>query len=156
MKPGTRWIVGVVALLGGNALAVAVLLSASSGDTNRRVLPNYYQRAATWDQIMADAVTSQRLGWTCDAAVRDAGLAVDCRDASGAPLTAAQVQIHAVRRGHSDHDWTSLLTAAGDGHYVAQLPHQPSGIHDLTINVERGSDRWSDDRTIEFFAGAAP
>ena len=62
MSAGTRWILIVIGLLLGNAVAVVVLIG-SAGGTRGRVLPDYYDRAAAWDDTMAETARSNALGW---------------------------------------------------------------------------------------------
>ncbi len=155
MSPGARWIGIIVGLLVGNAVAVAVLIGAA-GSTRGRVLPDYYQRAIGWDQTMAEAEASVRLGWTGAVAARGRVIELTVRDPAGAPVAGAAVTVHGVPRGHTDRPTSATLVAAGPGVYRATLPGDRAGLHDLAILVERGPDRWVADRLVELAGTGRP
>ncbi len=153
MTASTRWIVIVVGLLAGNALAVAILLAAAGGDTGRRVLPDYYRRAAAWDLTRAEAASSARLGWSC--AVRTSGreLELTCRDRSGAPLAGAAVEVQATPRGRADEPIAVRLAPGSGGVHRGSIAGRRHGIHELAISVERADQRWSAVRVVELTGG---
>jgi len=156
MTPATRWIGGIVLLLGVNVVAGVVLIAAAGGDTARRVVPDYYQRAVAWDQTMAANETSARLGWQITATPAGRALEVTVRDHVGAPVASAVVVVHLVPRGHADEPSEITLTATAAGTYRGLVPGLRLGLHDATITVTRGAEHWRGDRLIELAAGPRP
>jgi len=156
MSPRTRWIALVVGLLVGNVLAVVILIGAAGGDTHRRVLPDYYDRAVAWDGAMAEAETSARLGWRGAVRIRARELELSLVDRAGAPLVGAAVTVRGLPRGHADEPVAVTLTAAAPGVYRGSVPGERAGLHDVAIVAERGGERWVVDRVVELGRGAPP
>jgi nitrogen fixation protein FixH len=154
MSAATRWIAIVVGLLIGNAVAVAILIKVSGGDTRHRVLPDYYQRAADWDATMHEAQASADLGWRADLAVRGRELTVTVVDRGGAPVTDAAVELTAVPRGRVDATVTAIGVAVAPGVYRVALTGHRGGLHDVALRVVRGGERFVADRLIDVGAGA--
>jgi nitrogen fixation protein FixH len=153
MSAGTRWILIVIGLLVGNAIAVVVLIG-SAGGTSGRVLPDYYDRAAAWDDTMAEAARSSALGWQVQTQARGRTVEVTLRDRAGAPLTGAAVSLRGFPRGNVDATAALDLVATGPGQYRGEWPGAQGGLHDVTIVATRGGDRWIDRRIVELTAGA--
>jgi FixH len=149
MSARTRWIGIIVGLLVGNALAVAVLITMSRGEAARRVLPDYYQRAAAWDSTMAEAASSDALGWKVDVAVDGRELTLTATDRAGAALAGATVELVAVPRGRVDATLRSGAVEIAPGVYRVQLLGERRGLHDLNLHLRRGDDRFVADRVIE-------
>ncbi len=151
MSPRTRWVGIIVGLLVGNAVAVAILLAMSSGETGRRVLPDYYARAADWDTTMIEAQASADLGWRADVAVRGRELTITVVDRAGAPVADAAVELTVVPRGRVDA--TVRLAAAPiartPGVYRVALTGDRRGLHDVALRVVRGDERFVADRLVE-------
>jgi nitrogen fixation protein FixH len=154
MSAATRWIAIIVGLLIGNALAVFVLIGVSSGETSRRVLPDYYQRAASWDDTMAEAQASVDLGWRADVQVHGRELTVVLVDRAGAPVTDAAVELTAVPRGRVDATVTVIGVAVAPGVYRVALTGDRIGLHDVALRAVRGGERFVADRLVELGVGA--
>ena len=153
MSARTRWVGIIVGLLLGNAIAVAVLLGLSSGETQRRVLPDYYQRAASWDVTMAEAQHSADLGWRAQVVVRGRELTVIVVDRDGAPVAGAEVELTAVPRGRVDATVTAAAIAIGPGTYRVALIGERGGLHDVALRVVRGDQRFVVDRLVDLGSG---
>lgn len=149
MSAATRWIAIIVGLLVGNALSVAVLIRASSGETAHRVLPDYYNRAAAWDTTMAEAQASVDLGWRAEVHVRGRELTLLVFDRAGAPVTDAAVELTAVPRGRVDATMTVIGVAVAPGVYRVALGGHRAGLHDVNLRVVRGQDRFVADHLVE-------
>jgi len=154
MSAGTRWILLVVGLLVGNAIAVVVLIGAAGG-TAGRVLPDYYDRAAAWDDTMAEAARSSALGWRGQTRARGRTVEVTLHDRVGAPLTDAAVSLRGFPRADADAISDVALVASAPGVYRGQWPGAQGGLHDVAIVATRGADRWVDRRILELAPGSA-
>ncbi len=177
MSPAVRWISIVVGLLVGNAIAVFVLIGAAGGDTSRRVLPDYYGRAAHWDDRMAEAAASARLGWRGDlvadgrtleltlrggdaagapaAGAPDAGAPTAGAPTAGAPIVGATVTVRGTPRGRADEVREVALVEVAPGVYRGRWPGGRGGLHTLELIATRGADRWVADRVTELGAPGA-
>jgi len=139
---GRRWIGMIAALLAGNAIAVAVLLAASSGDGDRRVLPDYYQRAAAWDQQMLAERASLAMGWSAKVAVRADAITVALHDGSGAAVAGAAVRVTARHAARADHTVEVALLEVAPGQYRAAVALPHPGLWHLDIHAHRGDVAW--------------
>ncbi len=151
MTARTRWVGIIVGLLVGNALAVAVLLAMSSGQTGRQVLPDYYERAASWDSAMTEAQASADLGWRAEVVVEGRALTITVVDRAGVPVAGAAVELTVVPRGRVDATVTSTAVASAReaGVYRVTLAGARRGLHDVALRVVRGDERFVDDRLID-------
>ncbi len=153
MSASSRWILIIAGMLAGNAVAVAILIGVSSGEAKRRVLPDYYQRAAAWDDTMREAQASADLGWRADVTVDGRELTVTIVDRAGAPVDGAAVELTAVPRGRVDATVTAAASAAGPGVYRAVIGGVRGGLHDVALRVVRGGERFVEDEVVELSGG---
>ncbi len=154
MSARTRWVAIIVGLLAGNAVATGVLIGLSSGQTSHRVLPDYYQRAATWDTTMAEAQASVELGWRADLVADGRELTLTVVDQAGAPVADAAVELVAVPRGRVDATVAVAAVAIAPGVYRVALTGQRGGLHDVAVRVVRGKQRFVADRLVDLGAPA--
>lgn len=137
INPGLRWILIVVGLLAGNVVAVVVLIAAAGPADADRVLPDYYERAAHFDDDMAADEASAALGWKVDATITAGTLEIRMVDASGAPLAGAHVEVSGYHRAHAGAPITVALVEIAPGVYRAPLVATP-GIWQLTVRSAHG------------------
>ena len=132
-----RWIGIILALLGGNAVAVVILLVKAGPADASRVYPDYYQRAAAWDQTMERAQRAADLGWRATMTIlRDGRAAVRLVDAHGQPVVGATVAISGFHRGHAARPFAGTLSAQAAGTYVGEvLPWPPPGLANVTVTA---------------------
>jgi nitrogen fixation protein FixH len=146
----TRWILIIVGLLIANVVAMTVLVLASSS-SRPRVIPDYYAKATRYDDVLDEAARSRALGWRIDrvAVGVDRELSLEVRDAAGAPLDGARVRVTAIPRAAVGYAELPLeLAARGAGRYG--VPFGPgTGLHDVTIVVERGAARFTTRVAVE-------
>jgi nitrogen fixation protein FixH len=155
VSPGTRWILIVVGLLVGNAVAAFALIGYAGGDTARRVVPHYYERAVAYDETMAAEAASAKLGWTTDVQVRGREVELTVRDHAGAPVAGATAVVRALPRAHADEQAEVTLVAVGPGVYRAAVPGVRPGLHELALSVALGDQRWVGDQVVDLAGGAA-
>jgi nitrogen fixation protein FixH len=135
-----RWVLAIVVLLAGNLVAMVILATVASVG-HSEVIPDYYQQAAHYDDTLAEASASRALGWRVDATLIDGELAIFVRDASGAPLSEAQVRVTGYPRARAQDRFDVQLIAAGAGAYRGRGDRTP-GLHDLVIAVDRAGKRY--------------
>lgn len=152
-RPGTRWIALVVALLLGNVGMVTLLIVAAGPVSARRVLPDYYQRAANYDREIAQHTANRALGWNVQVAATQGQWRVAVVTPTGA-LRDAAVSLAISHRTKAQLDRTLVLRAGdgdGDGDayaYVGELAMSP-GIYDVEVAVTQGERRFVDRREVE-------
>ncbi len=149
MSARTRWVGIIVGLLVGNAIAVVVLIGMSRGEAERRVLPDYYQRAAAWDDTMARAATSDALGWRLDVAARGRELTLVVTDRQGAAVAGAGATLIAVPRGRVDATVRAAAIEVEPGRYRAVVPGVRHGLHDLSVELRQGERQFVAERVVE-------
>lgn len=137
INPGLRWILIVIGLLAGNVLAVVVLITAAGSADADRVLPDYYDRAAHFDDQMAADEASAALGWKVDAVIAGGALEIRIADAHGVPLVGAHVEVSGYHRAHAGEPVQIAPVEATPGVYRAPLAATP-GIWVLTVRSAHG------------------
>ncbi len=142
MSAATKWILAIVGLLVGNIVAMVILATVASA-TSPGIVPDYYERAAHYDDAIDQAARNRELGWSAGAALSRDRIEVTVRDANAKPLDGAIVRVSGYARAHAERPIEVALVAVGQGTYRAAPPAPAVGIHDLTITVERGTDRFT-------------
>lgn len=134
MSAKLRWIVAIVGLLGGNIVAMLVLVVSSSAHGGAQVIPDYYERAAHYDRTIDQEAANRALGWRVEVADRR----VTVVDASGRAIEgitlAGYPRAHAARRFETR-----------DG----RVPPTAHGWLDVTVTAERGGDRFVQQVAVE-------
>ncbi len=125
MTSATKWILAVVGLLAANLVAMGILIGAAQVG-HSQVIPDYYNRAVHYDDAIDQAAKNRALGWKVTTRF-DGTIVADVVDRDGHPLAGARVRIDAMPR----------------------VPGQTTGLHDLTITVERGADTYVEHTTME-------
>jgi nitrogen fixation protein FixH len=134
MSAKLRWIVAIIALLGGNVVAMVILMVSSSAHGGAQVIPDYYERAAHYDRTIDQEAANRALGWN----VAVAGRRVTVSDASGHPIDG--VTLAGYPRAHAAQRFETR-----DG----QVPASAHGWLDVTVTAERGRDRFVQQVTVE-------
>lgn len=141
MSPKTRWIVAILALLGGNVAAMVILATVANVG-HSEVIPNYYEKGAHYDDTLRAAEASRALGWRVNAILAGGSLEVTVKDAGGSPLVGAQVRASGYPRARAGQRIDVALTPLGEGLYRGVADHT-RGVHDLAITVERDGKSFS-------------
>lgn len=140
MSPGARWIAGVIATLVGGVIAMVGLIIMAERANAGRIMPNYYQRAAHFDDDIAAADASRALGWTATATLTTSAVRVCLVDRSGQPVVATTTAV-VTHRAFPGQGQTATLTAGADGCATAPLVLR-LGVHDVTLAAVAGTDRF--------------
>jgi len=147
MSPKNRWVVAILALLGGNVVAM-VVLAVVANVGHSEVIPNYYEQSTHYDDTLHAAEASRALGWSVAAKLDDGALLVSVRDAGGAPLSGARVRASGYPRARASERIDISLTAGEKGSYRGNADHT-LGLHDLSITVERDGQTFSQHVLVE-------
>lgn len=138
----------------GSVLAVTMagniwVMRLAGSDTSFAVEPDYYRKAVDWDSTMAQSGRNTALGWDLDVQLAPPGadgssrVNVALRDADGAPLEDAVIQVEATHNAQASRVLEATLEARGDGTYHALLPDAHRGIWELRFEATRGGDRFT-------------
>ncbi|MFN0250040.1 MAG: FixH family protein [Kofleriaceae bacterium] len=146
MSASTKWIIAIVGLLAGNIAAMIILATIATA-TTPGIVPDYYERAAHYDDAIDEAARSRALGWSVGLTLASGTVEASIRDASASPLDGAIVRVTGYPRAHATRRFDLTLVAIGHGRYRAVLPSV--GVHDLTVVVERGGERFATQVTVE-------
>jgi nitrogen fixation protein FixH len=141
MTARATWTLAIVVLLAGNVVAMIILaVLANNGGT--QVIPDYYAKAAHYDDEMARSAVSRALGWHAEVAMTSDAIEVAVSDAAGQPLDGAQVRITGYPRAHASRALDTVLGKAGPGHYRGALRAQ-RGWCDLVVIVDAGGAHYT-------------
>ncbi|MBX3174423.1 MAG: FixH family protein [Gemmatimonadaceae bacterium] len=147
MKRGWQWPVLITASLLFTVGVNVVMLFAAGADPNGTVVePEYYRKAVEWDRTMAQRATSDALGWQAEVAMGSSSpdgrrVTVKLRDASGAPVTGADVRVTLIHNLEAAHPLQSALTARA-GEYSAELAATRAGRWEVRVEARRGQARF--------------
>ena len=147
------WLLGT-ALLGIVAVNVTMLFVANSDANGSVVEPDYYRKAVQWDSTMAHRAASDRLRWTAAVSLsagdrvpgqtaRTATLRVTLADSAGTGATGAVVRAVLIHNADAARPIEVALRDRGDGRYVAELRLTQTGLWEVRLTAERGSERFS-------------
>jgi nitrogen fixation protein FixH len=148
MSAATKWFIAIVVLLGGN-IAAMVILAVVASSTSPAIVPEYYERAAHYNDAIDEATRSRELGWSAEVRIARTSIEVDVREAGGAPLDGAVVRVTGYPRARATRTIDATLVAIGQGGYRAALPVAAVGVHDVTVVVERRGERFTAPATVE-------
>jgi len=145
----------VLLLLLGNVGMVAMLMIAAGPIASRRVVPDYYQRAASYDAEIAQRATNRRLGLVPHVSATTSRWQVTIAGASDAvggvggvgAVDAAKVSLGVRHRTQASLDRAVSLTAVAGG-YEAGLA-LPAGIYDVDITIETAAGKFVDHQEVE-------
>lgn len=148
MSAATKWIIAIVGLLAGNIVAMIILATIASA-TTPGIVPDYYERAAHYDDVLDEATRSRALGWSIEVTIASGALEVAVRDANASPLDGASVRVSGYPRARATRWFDVMLVATGHGAYRAVLPTASASVHDLTVVVEHDGRRFAAQVTVE-------
>lgn len=142
-----RWPAGIVALLGMSVVIQTFAIFVAHGDPSFAVEPDYEQKAANYDDVIAQRQANAALGWTASVRTVPAdrpGGAVIVRvrlvDGTGAPVDGAAVSFDACHVGRASNVLHSSLSPDASGSYSVELPASRSGIWEFRITATRSDD----------------
>jgi nitrogen fixation protein FixH len=128
-----KWLLAITGLLAANVVAMVILAVVAHGGAE--VIPDYYDRAAHYDDELASASQSQALGWHVEVSIAGAAIDATVVDAAGAPIDGAAVHVTGYQRAHAADVVDVALARAAGGHYRGTLTGRP-GAYDLVTRVD--------------------
>jgi nitrogen fixation protein FixH len=155
MKRGMQWPIGIAAVLALSAGGQVWFAVVAGRDKAFAVEGDYYQKAIHWDDELAQRRDNAHLGWTVKPTLRlaagngDGALAIELRDASGAAILGATVEVLAMHNARANRPLSATLSEVGRGQYQAQLPAQRPGEWELRFTVQRGGERFTVRERVE-------
>lgn len=147
MRPRTKWIAAIVGLLGANVVAMVILAVVANNGTNQ-VIPDYYNKAANYDQEMASSAVSQALGWRVELVMPRGTIDAAVVDRDGKPIEGAEVRITGYQRAHASEPIDIVLSAGKDGRYRAVVAGSP-GWYDLVAAVATRGAHYTQHLVVE-------
>jgi nitrogen fixation protein FixH len=147
MTASVKWIFAIVGLLAANVIAMVILAVFANRGTNQ-VIPDYYAKAAHYDDEMARSSVSKALGWQVVVAITNRSIDVAVSDAAGKPLDGAEVRVTGYQRAHASDPLDQVLAIAGPGHYRA-ASHARAGWYDVTAFVTLGAAHYTQHIVVE-------
>ncbi len=147
MTAQLKWIIAIAGLLGANVVAMVVLAVVANHGTSQ-VIPDYYARAAHYDDELARSTVSHALGWHVDVAIAGGAIDATVRDATGQLIDGAQVRITGYQRAHASDAVDVALSAAAAGHYGGTVRAQ-RGWYDVVAIVDARGARYTQHVVVE-------
>jgi nitrogen fixation protein FixH len=154
---GWYWPWLVTGALGFTVLVNVVMVVAASSDANGSVVePDYYRKAVAWDQTMARAAESARLGWRASAELQRAGadsarLVVRVVGLDEAPVRGALFTAELIHNVDAARPVRAVLAESADGRYEATVPVRRTGLWEVRLDARRDADRFSTSLRTEAF-----
>jgi nitrogen fixation protein FixH len=147
MTPRRTWIAAIVGLLLANVVAM-IALAVAANHGGAQVIPDYYAKAAHYDDELARSQASQALGWHVEVAVAGGTIDAAVSDASGAPIDGAEVRITGYQRAHASDVVDVVLASASAGRYRGAI-HDQRGRYDLVASVVAGAAHYTQHVVVE-------
>lgn len=157
-----HWPFAMVLLLAAVVVTNIRVAMIAADDPSFAIEPDYYRKAVAWDSAMAQAERNVALGWkvvpSLDAFTPDSGAALRVRllDATGAPVSQAEISVTALHNARAADAHTLSMHADGDRGYVVTLPVDRAGQWELRFDVVRGADRYTTSTRIEAIPATGP
>lgn len=154
---GWYWPWLVAGALGFTVLVNVVMMVAANSDANGAVVePDYYRKAVAWDDAMARAAESARLGWRTTAALQrspgdSARLVVRVVGPDAAPVRGARITAELIHNVDAAHPVRAVLGESADGRYEATVPVRRAGLWEVRLEARRDAQRFSTSLRAEAF-----
>lgn len=120
----------------------------AANDPSFSVERDYYQKAIGWDQTQAQAGTNARLGWKLELELVPRGseleLVVRAKDAHGAPIPDASVQVEAFANSRASDVVSARLERRGPVELGGRVPLRHAGLWEFRFVVEAGGERFTE------------
>jgi len=156
------WPYAIVGLLAAHVSAMMFAVQIAGGSSGHAILPEYYDRASTWDEVRAAAARSAALGWTLDVTPASLGdgtgqrrVSLVLRDAAGDPVAGAAVQVRVYHHSVGERQ-TAAASALPDGGYVALLPMERVGAYEVETLATLDGQEFRDTRRVDVTAIEQP
>lgn len=135
---------GMLVVVAVNGVLVYAALTTFGGVTT----PKAYERGRLYNEVLAEAVRQEALGWRITAQLHEGVLRVNAADRDGAPL--AGELSGALLRPLDGERLPLDFAAAAPGVWIAAAPALRPGQWEVRLRLARGADR--SDATIRVIA----
>lgn len=139
-----RWPAGIIALLGMSVVIQTFAIFVAHGDPSFAVEPDYEQKAANYNDVIAQRQANAALGWTASVRTSPADRPSDAVvvrvrlvDKTGDAVEGADVSFDACHVGRASKVFHSSLSPDASGDYSAELPANRSGIWEFRVTATR-------------------
>lgn len=154
MKRATLWPLSIVVCLGALMVLYAYLFHVAGDPAALVVEKDYYQKGLHYSDEMAQQRLNSSLGWTVSPMISalpagGADLRVEVRDAAGAPLSGATVDVVATHNVIANAPETASLADRGNGSYDAHLSLPRAGMWELRFVVVHGGQKFTADERVD-------
>jgi len=155
MKRGLQWPIGIglaLLLAAGGQVWFAVV---ANEDPAFAVEGDYYTKALHWDAELAQREANRALGWQIVPTLQlgrgngEGALSIMLRDATGAAITGAAVDVLAMHNARAARQLSATLTEVGGGAYRAEIPAQRPGEWELRFIVRRDGQRFTASERVD-------
>jgi len=143
------WPVGIVAVLVVTVGANLLMMAVANDPNANAVEPDYYRKAVRWDSTMVQRERNRELGWVAEARLAPIGrdgnaqVTVVLRDAGGAGVAGARVEVTAIHNSAADHRPHAVLETREPGVYGGALMLRRFGLWELRIVAERDGETYT-------------
>lgn len=147
---GWPWPVMIVGLLAMQVVLCAAGIYAATRSSSAAVESNYYDKALRWDEQAARQRASDALHWQAEVEVLDGtgpdaaaglrSLAITLRDAAGAPVTGAKMNVRYFHHAQGRDVQQATLNETRPGRYAALVPLGRAGVWEFRAEGARGND----------------
>lgn len=145
----------VFALIGMNMTIVGITVWLATSDPSVAVEPDYYRKAAAWDQTADQQRANARLGWKASAEMATAPdgasrlVSVRLVDRNGAGVLGAAVTATLFHNARAGDRIEAHFTEASDGVYLAPSRCERPGVWRLRLAVSRGLETFTDSMELQ-------
>ena len=145
---GWFWAAVPAVLLAASLAGVGTMASLAARDPGFALEKNYYERAVHWDELEAQRLTNERLGYQLSLRTEEspAGVEVVLRlsDRAGSALPGAEVAVEAFANARAANRERLVLRAAPDGSYRAVLANARPGLWEFRCDVRTGGEHFTE------------
>lgn len=156
----SRWWLVPFGLIAATLVGWSFMIHLAVSDPSFAVEPDYYRKAADWDQRQAQEKQNQLLGWQAKVRAvsgRDgASIMVLLRDSAKEPVSRAEVRVEAFHNARAANAQTHVLTEGAVGEYSVRRARMRPGLWEFRITALRGSSTFTQVITQDVAVGDAP
>lgn len=144
MRASIAWPLFILAIALTSLTGAAMLVYASHSDPSFAVEPDYYAKAAHWDEAARQAQQNKRLGWTITALASPPDhVRIRVSDHAGKPIIGAAVSAVAFASVRASERFDLQFSGEGDGIYRAPLNRERGGLWCFRFTVGHGGSNYT-------------